>query len=403
MTFCVAQLGARMHYAVPRILAGTGRLERLFTDICAIKGWPRLLNVVPHALRVPALRRLLARVPVGVPSTLITSFNGFGREYAWRRARARTTTETTAAQLWAGAEFCRRVVEVGLGSSAGVYCCNSAGLEIFGRARSEGRWAVMEQTIAPKRIERELLAAEQERFPHWEVTGKDELSEDFIEREAAEWRVADKIICGSEFVKEGIARCGGPVEKCAVIPYGVELSTQPIGDEDRIPEGPLRVLTVGTVGLRKGSPYVLEAAKRLKGMAQFRMVGSFGISTPVRAELAEHVQLVGPVPRLEVAEHYHWADVFLLPSICEGSATVTYEALAYGLPVVCTPNTGSVVRDGEEGFIVSIRDAAALVERLGWLATNRGRLQELQRQARGRSRELTLEHYGQNLMAALGR
>ena len=62
------------------------------------------------------------------------------------------------------------------------------------------------------------------------------------------------------------------------------------------------------------------------------------------------MELAGPVPRSVVAEHYAWADVFLLPSVCEGSATATYEAIASGIPVICTPNAGSVIEDGRQGF-----------------------------------------------------
>ncbi len=43
----VSQLGARMDYAVPRILNAHGALEHFYTDICATKGWPRLVGQVP--------------------------------------------------------------------------------------------------------------------------------------------------------------------------------------------------------------------------------------------------------------------------------------------------------------------------------------------------------------------
>ena len=59
---------------------------------------------------------------------------------------------------------------------------------------------------------------------------------------------------------------------------------------------------------------------------------------------------------------YKWADVFVLPSICEGSAMVTYEALIHGLPIITTYNSGSIVRDGVDGFITSIRDVEAIAE-----------------------------------------
>ena len=59
------------------------------------------------------------------------------------------------------------------------------------------------------------------------------------------------------------------------------------------------------------------------------------------------------------------ADVFVFPSLFEGSAVVTYEALACGLPSVVTPAAGSVVRDGVEGFLVAPRDVDG-AGRGGW-------------------------------------
>ena len=53
------------------------------------------------------------------------------------------------------------------------------------------------------------------------------------------------------------------------------------------------------------------------------------------------------------------ADVFVFPSLFEGSAVVTYEALACGLPCVVTPEAGSVVRDGVEGLVVPSADVEA--------------------------------------------
>ena len=59
----VAQMGARMHYAVPRICWQAGVLEHLYVDICATQGWPRLLRLVPTGLRTAPLRRLAGRIP----------------------------------------------------------------------------------------------------------------------------------------------------------------------------------------------------------------------------------------------------------------------------------------------------------------------------------------------------
>jgi glycosyltransferase involved in cell wall biosynthesis len=305
-----------------------------------------------------------------------------------------------ATHLWAGREFCRRVLQAGLGNATGVYTFNSAGLEILEHARANGLFAIMEQTIAPAEVEDELLVAEGAIFPGWEKPRvRDSYRREFQEREHAEWASADLIVCGSEFVREGIRKCGGPVDRCRIVPYGVTTSLAPI--RQRSKDQPLRVLTVGAVNLRKGAPYALAAAKMLGSAAQFRMVGPATLPPAARARLAEHIEVVGPVPRPGISAHYAWADVFLLPSICEGSATVCYEALAAGLPVITTPNAGSVVRDGVDGFVVRIRDPEAIAERLLGLARDRKALAAMSDCAVARAAEFTVREYGRRLLGAV--
>ncbi len=105
--------------------------------------------------------------------------------------------------------------------------------------------------------------------------------------------------------------------------------------------------------------------------------------------------------RSEIMRMYDWADVFVMPSICEGSATVTYEALACGLPVVTTSNSGSVVRDGQDGFVVPIRDSGAIALRLRQLLDNRELLREMSMSARRRGWEFGLESYGARIISLI--
>jgi len=117
-------------------------------------------------------------------------------------------------------------------------------------------------------------------------------------------------------------------------------------------DGPLRVLTVGRSASARAHPTSWGPRGELRGKAVFRMVGPSLLSSAGERQLQEAVELVGPVPRSTVAQHYAWADVFLLPSVCEGSATATYEAIASGIPVLCTPHAGSVIEDGRQGFVI---------------------------------------------------
>jgi glycosyltransferase involved in cell wall biosynthesis len=396
----VAMLGARMHYAVPRLLHRERRLSRLFTDICASRGALRLLQLWPARLRPGGLQRLLNRVPKDVPAELIRAFTRLGFEYARNNAQTLNAVERVRLYLDVNERFGRWVVTQNWAGAGAVFVYNSAALEILREARRRGLKTVVEQTIAPFACERRLLTEERHRYPNWEADpGSAPEFDQFAERESEEWSQADLVLCGSDFVRDGVSDCGGPTQRCAVVPYGVD-SRFDVPDRPRH-DGPLRVLTVGTVGLRKGTPYAVEAARRMHGRAVFRWIGGLKLPTEAQRELGNDIEFVGMVPRSDVLKHYAWADAFLLPSICEGSAVSTYEALTAGLPVVCTPNCGSVVRDGKEGFIVPIRDPAAIGDRLEELAADPVHRRAMGMQARVRAAEFDYEAYARNLLSQL--
>lgn len=400
LNFSVALLGARLDYAVPRILHDQGRLEQLFTDFCSNKGLLKAIHTIPYLKNHPALARLRSRVVPDIPSDRIRHFPKFGLEYAQRLRRAKTISEKMQTYLWSGETFCQLILHQGI-SSPGLYVYNSAGLELLEWCKGQsGHVTVLEQTIAPKSIEMELLETEFQHHPDWEPRELNcPASVAYAEREMAEWHLADRILCGSDFVRQEMMDAGVPGDRIQVVPYGIDRRFQlpPRAPHD----GPLRVLTIGTVGLRKGSPYVLAAAQALKGIATFRLIGPLQVSETAQQALTDALDLVGPVPRQQILDHYAWADVFLLPSICEGSAAVTYEALACSLPVITTPNTGSIVEDGVSGYVLPIRDVDGLVERLEFLARHPEKRQTLALNAQQRSEVGTWQSYQQRLLEAL--
>lgn len=401
-TYIVAQMGARMQYAVPRILHQSGQLERLYTDLCASSGWSRLIQSMPDSMLPGTMKRLAGRVPQGVPGSHIKAFTQFGFKYALRRAVARAPADSTAAHLWASETFSKLVVKQGFGKAGGVYTFNTAGLELLRIARERGLQTVMEQTMAPREFADQILQEEQDCHPIWRAAYTNgSLADKLAAREREEWEEADIILCGSEFVRSRVAALGGPFERCVVVPYGIDLPT--LGPKRRRVANLIRVLTVGEVGLRKGTPYLLEAARHLRKGFEFRMIGKCAVPGSVRNTLPSHVCLSGGVPHSEIATHYAWADVFVLPSLCEGSATVAYEALAAGLPVICTPNTGAVVEDGVDGFIVPIRDSSAIVARLECLLDDRDLLNWMSENARRKAEMYTLEKYGERLSSVFGK
>lgn len=404
MPVTVAQLGARMHYAVPRILHAAGKLDRLYTDICATKGWPALLRLVPPGLQPAGMRRLAGRDP-GIPGNRVTAFTAFGMSYALRLSRARSDLERTAEHLRAGNRFNELVIRHGFGGAKWVYGFNSASERLFEAAQGRGVGRILEQTIVPKASEIDLLARAPAASSRWSpAPGPDAQERNFIARERREWALADMIICPSVFVRDAVVAEGGDSAKCVVVPYGVDPADDVPGEARRHDgHSELRVLFVGSVGLRKGVPYLLDAMRQLAGMdIRCRVVGSATVEPDfIRSQAPPNVEWPGAIPRSEIAGQYAWADVFCLPSLCEGSATVVYEALAAGLPVITTPNSGSIVRDGVEGIIAPAAEAGSLAAAIERLHRDRSLLAKMAAAARHRSSYGSVSGYSQRLLDAL--
>jgi len=387
---------------VPRILYDHGMLSHFHTDIAGDRGAFGLLNYLPQTLRAKGIKRLLGRRVEGIPARLITAHSLLGLRSYLRQRRAKNRTALAEAHIWTGYKLAGAALNHGLSGARMVGIIGTCGAPLLMVAKERGLSTFCEQIIAPSVVERDLVMDEKSRFPHWE-------SEDntegwfalYSEEEKKEWIHSDVILCGSEFVKEGVRRAGGPAERCMVVPYGISL----FGGRcniDKVNSGSsLKVLVVGTVGLRKGAPYVLRAAQALAGKARFAWAGHSNLSNYAHELMKSSISMLGHLTRSETLAQFSDADVFLLPSICEGSATVCYEALAMGIPVITTPNAGSVVRNGIDGFIVPMRDPEAIVDRVELLARTPDLLFRMGRNARERSKEFTLEKYGNRLIEAL--
>jgi glycosyltransferase involved in cell wall biosynthesis len=128
----------------------------------------------------------------------------------------------------------------------------------------------------------------------------------------------------------------------------------------------------------------VPAVEKVEG-ATLTLVGPMqpGMESVVRRSFT---RIVGPAPGADLPSFYAAADVFCLLSIEEGLALVILQAMAMGLPVIVTPNTGAeeIITDGEEGFIVEAGDSATVTERLQWLADHEDQRVEMGRRAQAK-------------------
>jgi phosphatidyl-myo-inositol alpha-mannosyltransferase len=197
-------------------------------------------------------------------------------------------------------------------------------------------------------------------------------------------RLAGRIAVSASARDSWQGRFGGAM---AVVPNGVapEFFAHPEPLEGWKAEGPT-ILFVGRLEPRKGLAYLVRAFLRLKpAFPRLRLLvvgrddrGQQGKAMAmVPPRLRTDLVFVGPVPRDDLPSYYASADVFCAPSLGgESFGIVLAEALAVGLPVVCSDIGGyrDVVRDGVDGLLVPPRDPRALAEALAGLLDNPARL-----------------------------
>jgi glycosyltransferase involved in cell wall biosynthesis len=260
-------------------------------------------------------------------------------------------------------------------------------------ARAFGASVVIERGSTHPHFQDAILREEFERFG----VAVERAHPQIIEKGLKEIELADAVIIPSDFVRRSFLAQGVPEHKLRLIPYGIELRQfRPVPKTDDV----FRVLFVGNIGIQKGVHYLLEAWKSL-ALPSAELVFIGRIEQDFERTFAGYSDMctyAGHVAHERLAAWYSQASVFVLPSLQEGSALVTYEAMACGLPSIVSENTGSIIRDGVDGWIVPIRSSEAIAEKLEHLYRNPEQAAAFGASASARVAEFTWERYARDVV-----
>jgi glycosyltransferase involved in cell wall biosynthesis len=189
------------------------------------------------------------------------------------------------------------------------------------------------------------------------------------------WRGAGALVANSEALRR-LAERFDPGRTVAVVPNAVEAAFRPAAGEHARQR--VRVLAVSRLIRRKGLDHLLRAVALLgDAPLELRIQGS-GRDEVWLQELArelgiaDRVHFAGALERSLLPRVYREADVFVLPSLSESCSMALLEAMASGLPVVATGDSGSRehVEHGAGGFLVPAGEARPLAEALGRLVAH---------------------------------
>lgn len=285
-----------------------------------------------------------------------------------------------------------------------IYAYEDGAAASFEAAHQAGLRCIYEQPIGYWRAAHRILKEEAERQPAWAAT-LDALrdSPDKLKRKDRELRLAQHVITASSFTRQTLLDYPGRLPPVSVIPYGSPASL--ISPQKRA-AGKLRVLYVGGLSQRKGLSYLFEAVDTMYGGLELTVMGrGTGVDCPALTKALSRHRYIETLPNPDVIALMRASDVLVFPSLFEGFGLVLTEALSQGIPIIATSHTAApdLITDGREGFIVPIRSATAIREKLEMLLSDPERLAAMKQAAWERSQELTWDLYSQRLLSAVHR
>jgi glycosyltransferase involved in cell wall biosynthesis len=371
----VSSAGVLYSHSIARVLYGLGLLYKLFTPRT-----PRGANYVParHVKRV------------AYPYLLFRPMSKLARKYKNFR-NIFTNRENILFDKCVGKKLRGKGFDIFHGFSG---CSFHSMVE----AKKQGKACIIDQHDVYYKAMNRIIADELDLDP----SGLSNISywpphKGYHRRVDAELELADYIFVPSTFSFRSHAENNIPREKLILMPFGIRgdsiaKDVKP-GKKDEF-----RIGFVGSIGLRKGIGYLLEAVKGIADPAiKAYLAGSFSARCDIVKRYPGCYKLMGYIRGDKMREFISELDVLALPSISDSFGIVILEAMAQGVPVIATENTGGpdIIADGESGFIVPIRDAAAIKERILFLYKNRDAKITMGKKALERVSDFTWEKYAE--------
>ena len=379
MEVIVCQRGARHRYAVPVLFEQAGVLSALYTDSCRYSTLGRCCAALCRlGITHRGAASLAARDPKGVPA-----------------AKVHSSDRAAFPRFLGGADSLAHVYRRwGLGEAGVIYSMYGEELDFLRWAKARGAKLIVDVFVHPRT--NRIVAEEEIRLLG--ASGNRLIErEDHHTREAFE--MADLLLCPSRWVADGVTEFSGEYRhKIRIIPYGSSVGLAAAINRP----GPGTVLFAGREPLRKGLQHLAEAAHMLRQAGremEFRVAGVSDSEIdwmPFRSELT----CLGKIPMEQMKQEYAAADVFVLPSLSEGQAGALLEAMACGLPVIATRESG-VDFDPGCGVTVPAGAPEVLARAIESVVTDRSRRTALAEGALRQAGAFSMEKWGERLLEVI--
>jgi len=337
-------------------VARRGWLDLFFTGTYPTPFIKKLLG--RNAWGLKGLQRLLSREEIGIPLERVRAQNV---------AEIISQCAAVVRRFWGQGEladwillqamrcYSRSIRKYILKSDASIYHFRSGyGLSSISVAKRKGMVTVCDHSIANPEV-LESLVASGGRWPEQSQSRQGVIWQAVL----ADLRQCDHIIVNSHFVKDTFTKYGWHAGRIWVNYVGVDDDFfLKVPTREKPPAGARRprLLFAGDFSKRKGGDTIARLMEEI-GTSDFSLEIICDIhedlkDVAVKLRKDPRVTFRGFMPRADLARRMTEADIFIFPSVAEGSARVVFMAMACGCYVITTPNAGTIVEDGIHGKIV---------------------------------------------------
>ncbi|MFC1894500.1 glycosyltransferase family 4 protein [Candidatus Dependentiae bacterium] len=228
-----------------------------------------------------------------------------------------------------------------------------------------------------------------------------------ISKMVQEYQQSNYIMTISNFAYQSFLNEGVSEKKLLKVPCGIDVDFF-LQNKKKISikkDNKFRVICVGLLCLRKGVQYLIQAWNKLnlpENNTELLLVGNLQNDLKQvlkKLKIKKNINFCGSVDKYKLYELYKKSSVFVLPSIEDGFGMVIGEAMACGLPVICTNHTAGedLVENCNHGFVIKAGNVESLAEKILWCYKNNDDAVEMGRLGKKRVKFFSWDNYGESV------
>lgn len=253
-----------------------------------------------------------------------------------------------------------------------IYMWQSCPLEWYQFAKQKNKIIISEFINCHQNYSKHILDAESRRI-NMRNNLVHPITQSSIDDENQKIKLCDFIFSPSPSVTESLINNNVSPNKIIDTSYGLMAEEQHPIDKTESDNQHFTAIFVARGIVRKGLHLLLDYWDKADINGTLKIIGRI---SPEMSEIIQTYQQNNTIEFIDFADnlvkYYRSSDVFVLPSLEEGSPLVIYQALGAGLPAIVSPmGSGGVVRDKVDGFILDPHDEQGWISAIQRLATDK--------------------------------